>query len=498
MQSRIHRRKSHLNGRGEEFQVLFENVPAYIAVVDHGYRIIKANRYFKKTFGDPTGRFCYQAYKGRQEKCSECPVEQTFLQGTLQVHEEMGRSKDGGEVYYLVYSAPIHDRRGDVQYAMEMSIDLTERKKLENTLQASQDFLNNLIDNSLCGMVALDSRGRVIVYNRSAERIFGYPASEVVGSAELERFFPRKTSQKILSILEGKAGKEGLPTSPQETWLRSKEAERIPVRFSAVPLVQQRSTLGAVGFFEDLRPIKALQREKLQAEKLAAVGQTVAGFAHGIKNIVTGLEGGLYVVQSAMKKKDDALLQKGWGMVERNIEKVSQLMKDLLNYSRSRVPDLKWVNPRDLAEEVCSLFQEKASRQGVIISVESDPAMGSACLDPKGIHTCLTNLISNAMDACLSDPGKELHKVILRIRKEADESVAFEVEDNGIGMPESIKEKLFTTLFSTKGTSGTGLGLLVTHKIVQEHGGYITVETKLGRGSIFRILLPQEEHHSPG
>jgi len=491
------RRRKSFKGRGEEFQVLFDNIPAYVVVVDPSYRVVKANRHFKNTFGDQTGSPCYQAYKGLQEKCRKCPVERTFLQGTVQVGEQVGRSKDGQDVYYLVYSAPIHDRRGNIQYAMEMSIDLTERKKLERTLQANQDFLNNLIDNSFSGVVALDSGGRIIVFNRAAEYIFGYRTSEVIGNTEVERFFSKKVFPKILSILEGKAGKATLPSSPQETWLRSKDGSKIPVRFSAVPLFRKGSSLGAVGFFEDLRPIKALEREKMQAEKLAAVGQTVAGLAHGIKNIVTGLEGGVYLVQSAMEKKDDALLHQGWEMVERNIGKVSNLVKDLLNYSRSRVPELKWVLPQDLLEEVCSLFREKASQQGVQISIESDPRVGLAFLDPKGVHSCLTNLLANALDACVSEPEKEHHHIAVRTRKGPNDAVIFEVEDDGPGMPVAIREKLFTTFFSTKGTSGTGLGLLVTEKIVQEHGGSIGVETEHKRGSLFRITLPQEEPSPP-
>jgi histidine kinase len=491
-------RKGPLPGRSEEFRILFENVPAYIVVVDRNYRILKANRNFVNTFGDQVGEPCFQAYKGLREKCPTCPVEHTFLEGTLQVSEEMGRSRDGREVYYLVYSAPIHDRRRKVKYALEMSIDLTERKNLEKALHASQDFLNNLIENSFCGIMALDVQGRVIIFNRSAERIFGYGASEVIGTKDWQRFFPKNFSPKILSFLGGRSGKETLPADPQETCLRSKTGERLPLRFSALALSREGSTMGAVGFFEDLRPMKALEREKLQAEKLAAVGQTVAGFAHGIKNIVTGLEGGLYVVRSAMKRKDDHLLQKGWKMVEKNIEKVSHLMKDLLNYSRSRVPDLKWVNPHALADEVCSLFQERASQQGIQLCLEVDRGTGTACLDPKGIHTCLTNLLSNALDACLSDPAKTPHWIRVRTRQGPNKEVFFEVEDNGPGMPQEIREKLFTPFFSTKGVCGTGLGLLVTQKIVQEHGGSLTVETEPGRGSMFRLVLPQGDYPPRG
>ena len=156
------------------------------------------------------------------------------------------------------------------------------------------------------------------------------------------------------------------------------------------------------------------------------------------------------------------------------------------------------MDPNELSEEVFGLYQEKARQAGIELSLEADPKMGRAQLDPKGMHSCLTNLLSNAVDACLYDlEQEETHQVIMRTRREVDESVTFEVEDNGMGMADEVKEKLFTSLFSTKGTGGTGLGLLVTHKIVQEHGGQITVDTEPGRGSCFRITIPQEEAQAP-
>jgi len=479
-----------------EYRVLFENVPAYIAVVDPGYRIVKANQRFKNTFGNQVGEFCYKAYKNLPQKCQPCPVEQAFLQGTLQVNEEVGKTKDGREIYYLVYAAPILDSQGKVRYALEMSLDLTEKKFLEESFQASREFLDNLVGNSMQGIAAADVSGRLIVFNQAAERILGFKASEMIGSSDLETFLPRNVSRKIMTALREKGGKDSLRTVDKETCFRSKEGERIPVRFSAAALSPEKAVIGAVIFFQDLRPLKALEREKTRTEKLAIVGQTIAGLAHGVKNIITGLEGGVYVVQTALKRKDDRLLHQGWGMVERNLEKTSHLVRDLLSFSREKIPDRRWINPNGLAEEVCSLFQERAHREGLRLLLNLDPLADPGFLDPKGIHTCLTNLLSNALDACLSDPEKRPHQVILRTRRGPNEEVVWEVEDNGPGIPEEIREKLFTSFFSTKGTSGTGLGLLVTRKIAQEHGGTLSMETEVGRGSLFRITLPQEERDS--
>jgi len=477
----------------EEYQILFENVPAFIAVVNQNYIIVQANQNFKNTFGGDVGRPCYEAYKGLGQKCPDCLVEKTFLERKPQVSEECGRTKEGATIPYLVRTAPIFDPQGKIPYVIEMAVDLREKKRLEGELHASQDFLTQLIENSIDGIVAVDASGRVIVFNRTAEQILGYQASEALGSMNLEKFFPKNFSRKMADALKGKGEKSSPRMVARETHLLSKTGQRIPVRFVGTMLMPGHCPMGAVGFFQDLRPLKFLEREKLQAERLAAVGQTVAGLAHGMKNMITGLEGGVFAIQKARRIQDDMLLQKGLEMIERNGGKISSLVKDLLSYSKERVPDLRWIRPNDLAAEACTPFQEKARQGQVQLIPDFDPHMGLAYLDPQGIDTCLSNLLSNAVDACLLDNGKSHHQVTVRTRRNEDQSVSFDVEDNGIGMSDEVKKKLFTSFFSTKGASGTGLGLLVTQKIIHEMGGFISVETEPQKGSRFCITLPQED-----
>ncbi len=169
-------------------------------------------------------------------------------------------------------------------------------------------------------------------------------------------------------------------------------------------------------------------------------------------------------------------------MVERNIERISHLVRDLLAYSRVGVGELVPTDPNGLAEEVFALFSETAARVGIKLTLESDSSLGPAALDPKALHTCLANLLSNAIDACAEDTQKKEHRVVLRTLKGLHGEVCFEVEDNGVGMDRSTKEKLFQRFFSSKGTRGTGLGLMLTNKLVHEHGGVVSVESELGKG----------------
>jgi signal transduction histidine kinase len=164
---------------------------------------------------------------------------------------------------------------------------------------------------------------------------------------------------------------------------------------------------------------------------------------------------------------------------------------DLLSYSKEREPELAVCSPNAIADEVCDLVRERAAQGGVELLRELDPAVGTVCMDPQTIHTCLLNLVSNALDACLWDePGAKRWRVIVRTALEPGHRLRVEVVDNGSGMTDEVKAKLFTSFFSTKGHQGTGLGLLVTRKLVEEHGGTIEVRSALGQGTTFTMRLP--------
>ena len=239
---------------------------------------------------------------------------------------------------------------------------------------------------------------------------------------------------------------------------------------------------------------KRLAEELVHSERLAAVGQTVAGLAHCIKSILFGLEGGIYIVDKAFRKDDMEKLHTGWNMVRRNIDKVSNLVVDLLDYSKERMPQYEACSPNVLAEEVCELIEYKARdipSEKIEITRDFDPDLGGFLLDPKGIHRCLLNLIDNAVDACLSDEaeGKE-HRVKVSTGRQSDGTLVLQVSDNGCGMDEAVRKHILTGFFSTKGSRGTGLGLLITQKIVHEHGGTLGIDSGPGKGSVFTILLP--------
>lgn len=241
---------------------------------------------------------------------------------------------------------------------------------------------------------------------------------------------------------------------------------------------------------------KRLEKELVISERLSAIGQTVAGLAHSIRSILFGLEGGIYIVNKALRKDDMEKMNSGWNMVKKNIDMVSNLVSDLLNFTKENITEYKKCSPNIIAEEVCGLMEPRAKdiHLGEIkIIRDFDSGIGEVLLDPKAIHRGLLNLISNAIDACRVDEDKgKNHAVKVITKKEREDKFVIQVTDNGCGMEDEIKQKVFTGFVSTKGSQGTGLGLLITQKIVKEHGGTLKVNSKVGKGSTFTIHLPSK------
>jgi len=356
-------------------------------------------------------------------------------------------------------------------------------------VKRKSDFQDKLITSSNDGIVATDENGIVVVFNPGAEEIFGVPRIDVVRKMDFEDLFPPEIAD-FFSLMF-RQGKDMGDMGWQEIVIRREHENDVPVRFSAALLYDGDEIIGSVGFFQDLSEIKRLEQELVKSERLAAIGQTVARLAHYIKNILTGLKGGTYIVNIGLDKNDTDKLRTGWYMVEKNVARVSSLVFDLLAYSRERSPEYRNCQPNDIVEDVCELSEGAAMENQIKIVRDFGPDVKEVSMDPDMVHRTLLNLVSNAVDACIFDlDDTKEHEVRVATRLEKGNIIRLDVADNGCGMSDEVREKMFTTFFSTKGGKGTGLGLLVTQKLVNEHKGNIDIQSEVGKGTTFTVRLP--------
>jgi PAS domain S-box-containing protein len=363
-----------------------------------------------------------------------------------------------------------------------------ENTILQNEVKRRANFQIKLINSSNNGIVATDKDWNIAIFNPEAERLFGALKNEIVGKINAKELLPFE----VIKSIEKKQGGEALrqKTSWQETRINSQKGEMIPVRFSGTPLFRKERMMGSVVFFQDLREIKKLEKELVHSERLAAMGQTVAGMAHGIKNILNGFKGGRYLVDIGIDRENPDKLKKGWKMIKRNIDRTSELVLDLLSFSKEREPEYTNCFPNAIVDDVCQVAQVAAGEHEIELVKDLSPMIGEVSMDPNTAHNCLLNLVTNAIDACIFDDNiNKKHAVTIKTSLK-NQSICFEIADNGSGMTEEVQSKLFSSFFSTKGAKGTGLGLLVTKKLIEEHDGTIQVTSRLAEGTTFVVTLP--------
>ncbi|HTV48132.1 MAG TPA: ATP-binding protein [Phycisphaerae bacterium] len=250
----------------------------------------------------------------------------------------------------------------------------------------------------------------------------------------------------------------------------------------------QLRLLTAIGLQTGLAiEIARLYQESVRQERLAATGQTVASLSHSIKNILQGMRGGADVVDMGLKNNDVSQMKMGWSILQRNLDKVQALTMNMLAYSKPRSPNFELTNIPYVLGECMELIRSLAEDKKVTLLMEINKDQPPVPVDADGLHQAVLNLLTNALDAVESGRG------VITLTSDVDamnQRAVVEVQDNGIGIKPDDLNRIFQPFYSTKGQKGTGLGLAVTKKIIEEHGGQIQATSKVGGGTTFRILLP--------
>ncbi len=253
------------------------------------------------------------------------------------------------------------------------------------------------------------------------------------------------------------------------------------------------------------RLVEEKTRKLLNAERMAAMGETVSGLAHAIKNIAGSLKGGVFVLDKGLELDNKEYLREGWRMVKGNVDKIRNLSMDLLNYGKSAEIRPQISDPNQPLREVYKLLEPQAKENGIIMEKKIDPDLEPFLFDPEGIYRCLLTLVSNALDSFKAssmmtekgDPIERLEeekRVVIESRRIEGWAVQYRISDNGAGMTRKVQDKIFQSFFTTKGTEGTGIGLMMVQKIIKQHHGSIDVTTELGKGTTFFIRLPQDPY----
>ena len=356
-------------------------------------------------------------------------------------------------------------------------------------LRSAMEYLDGMVENSADLIITVTSEGYIETFNRGAEQALGYGRVEVIGR-QIESLFVDPSERRMIAERLKDTGN----IRNYETRLLTKDGQVRNVLLTLSYLRDKEGKLiGTIGISKDITQEKKLQQELVQSQKFAAIGQAMIGIQHAIKNMLNALKGGSYLVRNGMARNNRQRIEEGRAMVEDGIERISSLSHSMLDYVKEWKLELQRVDLNDLVVNVCELNRQTAADQGVALHQEVTGGLPAVLCDPKLIHMATTDMVVNAIDACVwKDYGSdESPEVVMKSSlREGGDFFVIEIRDNGCGMNEEIRRNIFTPFFSTKKNQSTGLGLALTAKIIKVHAGEISVESEPDRGAVFRIDLP--------
>ncbi len=410
-------------------------------------------------------------------------------QDNVRNFETQFKTKSGEARDVLLTLSRLHDREGNLIGTFGISKDITKEKELLRQLVYSRDYLEGVIENSADIIITVNLDHEIQTFNTGAEQALGFTRREVIGQRMRTLFVRPEDRDEALAMLEDENSVRNYATQ-----FKTKSGAALDVLLTLSRLHDREGNLiGTFGISKDITKEKELLRQLIQSKKLIAIGQAVTGINHATKNILNALTGGRYLVRSGMNTGNEERLTEGWAMVEDGIEKISGLSKNLLAYARGWKSEIEDCDLGELVWGVADSLVNKARGQG--IELRSDPTNGLEPIrcDPKLLRTTIMDIASNAIDACADKDYEEGETPFVSLKvhpPDGEGRVVVEISDNGCGMDELTVNRVFEPFFSTKAEGGTGVGLAMASRIIEEHGGRCDVESTLDEGSTFRIILP--------
>ncbi len=417
--------------------------------------------------------------------------------GYVKNYEVAFKKKNGETIPILLTTQAIKNEKGEVTGYQGLNIDISERIRMEQELREKHGFLTNLLESSADCIIVSDMRGRVIFFNKAAERLTGYRTDEVIGKFHVTQFYSLEMAREIMKKLRSdEYGERGKLENYMLTVFR-KNGEEIPVSLSASIVYEGEKELASLGIFADLREKITMEKELqetqvrlLQSEKMASLGSLAAGVAHEINNPL----GGILIYASLLMEDFEASSDPRVEDLKKIVEEASrckEIVKSLLEFGRQTESRFEPIDINKAIVDGLFFLEKQVLFHDIKIIKHLDQSLPHVEGDPNQLKQVFMNMMVNAAEA-MSEGGGAL---TITTGSAPDGSTIFiAFQDEGTGIPYEIQSKIFDPFFTTKGVGkGTGLGLSTSYGIIQNHHGNIDVESKTDKGTTFFIYLPRSE-----
>lgn len=472
------------------YQSLFEGVPCLITVQDKNYRLVQFNKTFSERFQAQQGDYCYRAYKGRDCKCEICPVEKTFADGKSHTTEEIGYYKDGSQAHWIVNTAPIYDDKGEIVAAMEMCLDITQRKRLEEDLKSSEQKYYAIFNNIPNAVLVLDAETlQILDCNQTATKLYGYTKGNLIRRTALELTAPDETQANqaaIQSLQPLKRTKH--VTSTGNTFWASTSTTRSEFQDSPVLLM----------VITDISERIRSDEQLVQTSKMATLGEMATGVAHELNQPLAVLQMAANLFKRKLKSgslPDRAIMESMSDKISNNVERATKIINHMREFGRKSNIETEQVSLNDVIHHSFDFFSQQLKLHDIEVAWQLDEELPPIQADPNRMEQVFINMLLNARDAidekCASKDCSQEERIITLRTRHTRRHVIAEVLDTGTGIPQELVPRLFEPFFTTKEVGkGTGLGLSISYGIVNDYGGTIRASSTQS-GSRFVISLPR-------
>lgn len=351
-------------------------------------------------------------------------------------------------------------------------------------LHTAQNQYQQLFDEVPCYISVQDRNFRITATNRLFKEDFGTE----VGSHCFEIYKHRTTQCPNCPVAD--TFKDGLPHQTEEV-VTSKSGRQYNVLTWTAPILDDQGHIAQVmEMSTNITQIRELQ------DHLTSLGLMLGSMSHGVKGMLTALDGGIYQLEMGLKKSNPARVNAAFSQIKEMAERIRKMVLQILYYAKSRQLQYQRVDVHRLARTVMETVYPLAEQSGVSFKADIEPALGWCDADANWLQAALVNFLENAVEACKQDLQQKDHQVWFQARPQGMDRLCFEVTDNGVGMDQETQEKMFTLFFSSKGSKGTGLGMFIANHVITQHGGTIQVKSTLGEGTTSLICLPRDRARS--
>lgn len=494
----ISEKQSELNRQRDEYLTLFSLVPCIITVQDRNFRLLRYNQEFRDKFRPTPGDTCFHAYKGRLEKCPQCPVENTFKTGKSYTSEESGYDANGEIRHWLVTSSPIKNAQGEIVAAMEMCLDITSRKQLEADLEKSERKYQAIFRNIPNPVFVLQENDLVILdCNESVKPVYGFEKDEIIGRNFLTLFteddreaFRQKLTAKNMHDRVIHMAKDGRRLF-------------VTVRVSPSEFSGQKVLLVTTS---DMTKRLETEQQLIQASKMATLGEMATGMAHELNQPLSVIKTGASFIRRKIDRGEEVakdILATLTTEIESHVDRASKIINHLREFGRKPDMKLEPVDVTEILKRALDIFIQQLKLREIEVVQFFGPDLPQVLADASRLEQVFINMLINARDAIeekwapagngsRDDAARpaEPKRITLKTYCSGG-SVVAEIIDTGCGIPSGVREKIFEPFFTTKRVGkGTGLGLSISYGIIQDCGGSIAVESERGEGTRFIISLP--------